>query len=131
MFWSGLYNALLFAAAVFAVPYYGAKMFLTGKYRRSLGPKFGRVSPVIAPLMQGDPRIWVHAVSVGEVTAAAPIVTALRSRFPGACIVLSTSTETGQEMARQEQAAFVDRRNVPGAARGQARLSDLGRAGIR
>ena len=99
MFWSGLYNALLFAAAVFAVPYYGVKMFLTGKYRRSLGPKFGRVSPVIAPLMQGDPRIWVHAVSVGEVTAAAPIVTALRSRFPGACIVLSTSTETGQEMA--------------------------------
>ena len=51
--------------------------------------------------MQGEPRIWVHAVSVGEVTAAAPIVAALRSRFPGACIVLSTSTETGQEMARK------------------------------
>ena len=33
-------------------------------------------------------------------TAAAPVVTALRFRFPGACIVLSTSTETGQEMAR-------------------------------
>ncbi len=51
--------------------------------------------------MTGAPRIWVHAVSVGEVTAAAPIVAALRSRFPGACIVLSTSTETGQEMARK------------------------------
>ena len=101
LFWSGLYNALLFAASVFAVPYYGARMLLTGKYRKSLGPKFGRFSPVIAPLMQGDPRIWVHAVSVGEVTAAAPIVTALRSRFPGACIVLSTSTETGREMARK------------------------------
>ena len=75
-------------------------MLLTGKYRKSLGPKLGRVSPAIAPLMQGEPRIWVHAVSVGEVTAAAPIVAALRSRFPGACIVLSTSTETGQEMAR-------------------------------
>ena len=101
LFWSGLYNALLFATAIFAVPFYGLKMLLTGKYRKSLGPKFGRVSPVIAPLMQGDPRIWVHAVSVGEVTAAAPIVAALRSRFPGACIVLSTSTETGQEMARK------------------------------
>jgi 3-deoxy-D-manno-octulosonic-acid transferase len=101
LFWSGLYNGLLFAAAVFAVPFYGAKMVLTGKYRRSLGPKFGRLSPVVASLMQGEPRIWVHAVSVGEVTAAAPIVTALRSRFPGACIVLSTSTETGQEMARK------------------------------
>jgi 3-deoxy-D-manno-octulosonic-acid transferase len=51
--------------------------------------------------MTGTPRIWVHAVSVGEVTAAAPIVAALRSRFSGACIVLSTSTETGQEMARK------------------------------
>jgi 3-deoxy-D-manno-octulosonic-acid transferase len=101
LFWSGLYNALLFAAAVCAVPFYGLKMLLTGKYRKSLGPKFGRVSPAIAPLMRGNPRIWVHAVSVGEVTAAAPIVTALRSRFPGACIVLSTSTETGQEMARK------------------------------
>jgi 3-deoxy-D-manno-octulosonic-acid transferase len=101
LFWSGLYNAFLFTAAIFAVPFYGLKMLLTGKYRKSLGPKFGLLSPVIAPLMQGDPRIWVHAVSVGEVTAAAPIVTALRSRFPGACIVLSTSTETGQEMARK------------------------------
>jgi 3-deoxy-D-manno-octulosonic-acid transferase len=103
LFWSGLYNALLFAATVFAVPYYGAKMLLTGKYRRSLGPKFGRLSPEIVSRLHetGTPRIWVHAVSVGEVTAAAPIVTALRSRFPGACIVLSTSTETGQEMARK------------------------------
>ncbi len=101
MFWSGIYNALLFAAAIFAIPYYGMKMLLTGKYRRSLGPKLGRVRPVIPPLVQGEPRIWAHAVSVGEVTAAAPIVAALRSRFPGACIVLSTSTETGQEMARK------------------------------
>jgi len=101
LFWSGIYNALLLVAAVFAVPYYGARMVLTGKYRRSLGPKFGRLSPVVVSLMRGEPRIWLHAVSVGEVTAAAPIVTALRSRFPGACIVLSTSTETGQQMARK------------------------------
>ena len=103
MFWIGLYNALLFAAAVFAVPFYGARMLLTGKYRRSLGPKFGRLSPEIVSRLResGTPRIWVHAVSVGEVTAAAPIVAALCSRFPAACIVLSTSTETGREMARK------------------------------
>ena len=98
--WSGLYNVLLFAAALFAAPYYGARMLLTGKYRKSLGPKLGRPAPERA-FLEGSPRIWVHAVSVGEVTAAAPVVTALRFRFPGACIVLSTSTETGQEMARK------------------------------
>ena len=97
--WSCVYNALLAAVAVFAIPYYGARMLLTGKYRKSLGPKLGRPSPERA-LLEGSPRIWVHAVSVGEVTAAAPVVTALRFRFPRACIVLSTSTETGQEMAR-------------------------------
>lgn len=99
LFWSGLYNALLLAASAFAVPYYGARMVLTGKYRRSLGPKFGRLPEGIES-PRGEPRIWLHAVSVGEVTAAAPIAAALRARFPGACIVFSTSTETGQEMAR-------------------------------
>ncbi len=99
--WSWIYNTLLFAAAFVAVPYYGSRMVLTGKYRKSLGPKFGILSPEEAPRLEGAPRIWIHAVSVGEVTAAAPIVTALRARLPGACIVLSTSTETGQEMARK------------------------------
>ena len=45
--------------------------------------------------MQGTPRIWLHAVSVGEATAAAPIVKALRQHLPGACIVVSTSTGNG------------------------------------
>jgi 3-deoxy-D-manno-octulosonic-acid transferase len=101
LLWLGIYNTLLVTAALFALPYYGAKMLLTGKYRKSLGPKFGRLTPGKASGWEGSPRIWVHAVSVGEVTAAAPIVTALRVRFPGACIVLSTGTETGQEMARK------------------------------
>jgi 3-deoxy-D-manno-octulosonic-acid transferase len=103
LFWSGVYNALLLAAALPAVPYYGLQMLLTGKYRRSLGPKFGRIPPDLAARLQagGVPRIWLHAVSVGEVTAAAPILEALRTRLPGAFLLLSTSTETGQEMARQ------------------------------
>ena len=57
--WSGLYNALLFAAALLAVPYYGAKMLLTGKYRKSLGPKFGRRLP-------GDRLRWREARGSGS-----------------------------------------------------------------
>ncbi|MDX9822418.1 MAG: glycosyltransferase N-terminal domain-containing protein, partial [Syntrophales bacterium] len=94
-----LYNALLALAAVVLIPYYGGRMLLTGKYRRSIGPKLGVVPPARFAAMKGSPRIWIHAVSVGEVTAAAPIVAALRAARPGACILLSTSTETGQEMA--------------------------------
>ncbi|HOG06607.1 MAG: glycosyltransferase [Syntrophales bacterium] len=96
-----LYNLVLVLAAVFAVPYYGAKILFQGKYRRSIGPKFGLIRPDLFARMEGTPRIWMHAVSVGEVTAAAPIIASLREHFPAACIVLSTSTETGQEMARR------------------------------
>ena len=47
-------------------------------------------------------RIWVHAVSVGEVMAAAPVLRALRARFPDALIVLSTSTIGGREVAQKQ-----------------------------
>ena len=96
-----LYNILLFIAAVVTIPYYATKMILTGKYRKSLGPKLGFMSHKIFEEMKGSPRIWIHAVSVGEVTAAAPVVASLRTYFPEACIVFSTSTATGQEMARR------------------------------
>jgi 3-deoxy-D-manno-octulosonic-acid transferase len=105
-----LYNFVLAIAALFAVPYFSLKVILRGKYRKSLGPKFGFIPPDIFERMKGNPRIWVHAVSVGEVTAAAPIVASIRSFYPEACIVFSTGTETGQEMARAiipEATAFI------------------------
>ena len=95
----GVYNAVLALGSLIVVPYYAAKIALTGKYRKSAAQKLGFVPPEITGSMKGRPRIWVHAVSVGEVTAAAPIVAALRASLPEACLVLSTSTETGQEMA--------------------------------
>jgi 3-deoxy-D-manno-octulosonic-acid transferase len=101
MIYLQLYNIILFVAAFFLVPYYIMRMLLTGKYRQSIGPKFGFIPRDSSETMKGSPRIWIHAVSVGEVTAAAPIVSSLRELFPSACIILSTSTETGQDMARR------------------------------
>ena len=95
-----LYNALLYFSLLFLIPYYGLKILCTGKYRKSIGPKLGFVPADTFQVMTGRPRIWLHAVSVGEVTAAAPIIQELREYLPDACIVLSTSTETGQTMAR-------------------------------
>jgi len=93
------YNTLMGLGALFLVPYYAVKIALTGKYRKSVTRKMGYIPHDLADSMRGHPRVWIHAVSVGEVTAAAPIVASLRAALSESCIVLSTSTETGQDMA--------------------------------
>ena len=96
-----LYNTILFAAAIIILPYFLLKIIFTGKYRQSLVQKLGgRQTKMLANLKDG-PRVWIHAVSVGEVTAAAPIVASLKMKRPEVEIIFSTSTETGQEMARK------------------------------
>jgi len=46
------------------------------------------------------PVIWLHCVSVGETNAARPLVDAIRENFAGHRLVISTTTQTGQELAR-------------------------------
>ena len=48
-----------------------------------------------------SPAIWLHAVSVGEVLAAVPLARCLKQRFPGRRLVISTTTATGQNLARE------------------------------
>jgi 3-deoxy-D-manno-octulosonic-acid transferase len=57
--------------------------------------------------------IWVHAVSVGEVQAAAPLVEALLARFPDIPLVLTTVTPTGRARAQALFKERVDVRYVP------------------
>jgi len=105
-----LYNIILFAAAIIIAPYYLLKIIFTGKYRKSFIQKFGGRQTKILDGLKDGPRVWIHAVSVGEVTAAAPIVASLKKKNPEVEIIFSTSTETGQKMARKfikEAAAFI------------------------
>ncbi|MBT9131974.1 3-deoxy-D-manno-octulosonic acid transferase [candidate division NPL-UPA2 bacterium Unc8] len=57
--------------------------------------------PLSVSKIEGTPRIWVNAVSVGEVVAAGSIVKLLRETYPSASIILSTGTETGRKTAEQ------------------------------
>jgi 3-deoxy-D-manno-octulosonic-acid transferase len=59
-------------------------------YLARIGERFGRYDP--APAV---PRIWIHAVSVGETRAAVPLVEALAARHPGHRILLTHMTPTG------------------------------------
>lgn len=57
--------------------------------------------------------IWVHAVSLGEVAAAAPLVRALRERYPRQAFVITTATPTGRAKARSAFGDAVDVRYLP------------------
>lgn len=96
-----LYNILLLIAFVPGLLYFLLKMLITGKYRRSFLQKLGARQKHLLANIEPGRRIWIHAVSVGEVTAAAPVVAAILRQRPEARIIFSTSTETGQGMAQR------------------------------
>ena len=94
-----LYSILLAVGFVLALPWFLWKGRTTGKYMRTFRERMGRL-PVYLNV-DGDRSIWIHAVSVGEALAARPLVPALRERFPGYRLFLSTTTMTGNAVAAQ------------------------------
>ena len=82
------------------------------EYRRRIAERFGRIRP--APDFDpARPVIWLHAVSVGETMAAAPLVAALGEEFPGWQFVVTTMTPTGAAQARRQFGASVMHHYAP------------------
>ena len=97
-----LYSVVTLLLLVVLSPYFVYQAMRHNKYLGSLGQRFGYL-PVSFNL-DGDPSIWVHAVSVGEVLAARPIISELRRRYPTLKLFLSTTTLSGQQLARRNVA---------------------------
>ncbi len=96
-----LYNIFLHTvAAPILAAYYFPQIIIGNKYRRSLAGKLGCMSSDFAPERLPRPRMWFHAVSVGEVVALGPLLSNIKQLCPHAGIVVSTGTETGQDKAR-------------------------------
>jgi len=51
---------------------------------------------------KGTPRIWLHGASAGDLLSLQPMMRELRTRMPGACILVTTITNSGIEMARRK-----------------------------
>src|SRR5579864_8837431 len=71
-----------------------------GKYWRGFSERMGKV-PEKLKGGSGQPVIWIHAVSVGEVLAVGGLVGRIRRQFPQSRVVISTTTDTGQDLARK------------------------------
>jgi 3-deoxy-D-manno-octulosonic-acid transferase len=92
------YNLALLAALVIGSPWWLIRMATTQKYREGLLERLGAVPARLTGL---DRIIWVHAVSVGEVLAVSRLVKTLDEALPDYRIVISTTTRTGQTLARE------------------------------
>jgi 3-deoxy-D-manno-octulosonic-acid transferase len=94
-----LYNILFAVAYAAMVPCFLLRMKRRGGYRARMGDRFGRYpADVLARLGEGR-RIWVHAVSVGEVQVAGQLMRAMRERDPGVRFAFSTTSSTGWKQA--------------------------------
>jgi 3-deoxy-D-manno-octulosonic-acid transferase len=89
-----LYSLLTYLAAPLVSLVFLWRGLRDRAYWRNFSERFGYGSTLPAP------SIWVHAVSVGEVQAAAPLVNSLAERFPDIPIVVTTFTPTGAARAR-------------------------------
>ncbi len=89
------FDLAYYVLAPIMVPLYLVKLW---RARRPIAPVWDRLSGPF--LEKGEkPRVWVHAVSVGEALAARTLVEALERELPGHEVVVSASTETGRDVA--------------------------------
>ncbi len=96
-----VYSSLLLAALVLGAPYWLVRMATSGRYRAGLRGRLGWVPEGLRAAVAGREVVWVHAVSVGEVLAAAQLVRELAIARPGWVFAVSTTTETGQRLAKE------------------------------
>lgn len=96
-----VYSGLLLAALVLGAPYWLMRMATSGRYRAGLAGRLGRVPDDLRAAVAGRNVIWLHAVSVGEVMAATQLIRELQAALPGWVIAVSTTTATGQRLARE------------------------------
>jgi 3-deoxy-D-manno-octulosonic-acid transferase len=103
-----LYTVLICSLAPFAFALVLWRGLRERAYWVGLRERFGFGAAIAAA-----PSIWLHAVSLGEMSAAAPLVRALRERHPGAALVLTTATPAGRARAHALFGEQADIRFLP------------------
>jgi 3-deoxy-D-manno-octulosonic-acid transferase len=95
-------------AVLLALPYWLVQAIRYGKYHSNLKERLGLAYSALP--LQREPRsgaIWLHAVSVGEVLSGVGLARRLKERYPERPLIVSTTTLTGQAVAR-ERMPFAD-----------------------
>jgi 3-deoxy-D-manno-octulosonic-acid transferase len=107
--WYVLYNVLLLLASPAILVVLAAKR----RCRRGLPERFGWSGSRPDRNAGSGAVIWIHAVSLGEVVAVAPLARKLHERFPEYRLIVTTVTETGREAVEQRLAGIAEHRYAP------------------
>ncbi len=102
-----LYNFCLWVLVPFAAIFYLPFFLREKKHRKNFLSRL-RVPDIAPPESEGEKRIWIHAVSVGETLASLPLIRRLKEISPEMKIYFSTITVTGMEVANARVADMVD-----------------------
>lgn len=94
------WGILAIIAFPFIAIYYGLRMIFATKYRQGLRQRLTLYNQDEIEQLQNGPYLWVHAVSLGELNAAKPLIQSLKQQFPQYKILVSTVTETGQNQTQ-------------------------------
>ncbi len=97
-----VYNVLFAVVYSLMLPKFFLRMRRRGGYKQGFMQRFGRYDDAMAAKLSERRRIWIHAVSVGEVFVALNYMEALRETCPGVGFVLTTTTSTGHAQALNE-----------------------------
>lgn len=95
-----LYNLAILLVLILGSPYWLVRILTTAKYRQGLKERLGGVPHRLFDGADHRPVIWLHAVSVGEVLSAGRLITELQTSLPECRLLVSTTTLTGQTLAR-------------------------------
>lgn len=102
-----IYNILFALAFPFMLPGFLLRMLRRGGYAARMGDRFALYPRSVAETLRADAprsRVWVHAVSVGEVQVAGQLMREWRKAEPGVRFLFSTTSSTGWKMAEREVA---------------------------
>ena len=95
------YNVLFAVAYMLLVPHWVVRMVRRGGYGEKFMERLGRYGAQLQVRLRGRRRVWVHAVSVGEVHVAGNLMREWRERDPAVAFVLSVNTSTGRDVAQR------------------------------
>ncbi len=95
------YNLALLTGLIASAPWWLWRMATAHKYRDGLRERLGKVPAWLRSKSAERPVIWLHAVSVGEVLAISRLIAELDSALPKMQVLISTTTRSGQNLARE------------------------------